>query len=664
MEVTQFNFLNAYSTFSNLISQSVFVSLDAKYTNAKDNSSVLFDFPQDVYTEVCENASFYIPLQIGVSIFVKEESGFVAHPFNFLLYPRGILQNEKLYTCKVGSLMELHNLKFDFNKWIKEGLPLVVANRNPTATRIVPSKRDSEHLQLVNQDIEQWIEDTTSSELILKPSNPYLRKLTYQEIEEKYSTLIHAVPVRQPSPTIKLIKKAEGQTYQKFTPKPDDVPICFKTVMDLLVSHKKPIVGYDCFQDLVHLYCRFISELPYSLEQFKDDFNAKFPVVFDTKLISNTHQAFKSGLERNTTINDVYSLLTQSSFLQVPIKFGKGFDRYENTQLSESGYDAYKSGVSFISMVINSTSDPFSISTISADEKFKVNKLHFENGPHTYCYLDLTGRDKLPDLHNVIYCTGFDRSTTPEELLLHFSKFGSKLKIQWVDFTSVFVHYLTPIDYSSEIFNSNQPFKAFSMEIYRKVYKGRPHLFSPKMLLPEAHNTPNGPSPQATPTSSIPLPTTDPSILPRSILPQENKILKASEENGSLKRPLGENRASKEQLPDPINKKRKIEPPTPTLVGNKFNNIGTPYPVHPTSLNLYQQETQQDKPQTPTLLENRLNNIGTPYPLHSAPLNLALQPKEKQQDTQQEQPKHEQLTKETQQDLSQSPSFLDRCNLM
>ena len=57
-------------------------------------------------------------------------------------------------------------------------------------------------------------------------------------------------------------------------------------MLDILSSPKmrrKPLVGHNCYQDLVRVYAQFVDILPEGYSAFKSSVRSLFPLVFDTK---------------------------------------------------------------------------------------------------------------------------------------------------------------------------------------------------------------------------------------------------------------------------------------------------------------------------------------------------------------------------------------------
>ncbi len=54
----------------------------------------------------------------------------------------------------------------------------------------------------------------------------------------------------------------------------------------LLASAKVPLVGHNCFMDLLKLHHQFVDWLPFEYDKFKSSLHGLFPAVYDTKRLA------------------------------------------------------------------------------------------------------------------------------------------------------------------------------------------------------------------------------------------------------------------------------------------------------------------------------------------------------------------------------------------
>ena len=142
--------------------------------------------------------------------------------------------------------------------------------------------------------------------------------------------------------TEELVKKFEG----------------FSRVIRKLIDSKKPIVGHNCFLDIMKIYHQFYKALPASYYQFKKDINEAFPAVYDTKFLS---YELRRRLEDvgsklslpllSTKLSTLFNSLKEENMRTVDLMYAPvithadGFERYRNNELChEAGYDAYMTG--------------------------------------------------------------------------------------------------------------------------------------------------------------------------------------------------------------------------------------------------------------------------------------------------------------------------------
>lgn len=89
-----------------------------------------------------------------------------------------------------------------------------------------------------------------------------------------------------------IVKKVSKSDYEKLTSKyvleneTIDNLLGFAKIFRLLATLKKPIVGHNCYHDLLLLIDHFDSPLPEKYSEFKELVMQLFPAVFDTKSIS------------------------------------------------------------------------------------------------------------------------------------------------------------------------------------------------------------------------------------------------------------------------------------------------------------------------------------------------------------------------------------------
>ena len=177
-------------------------SFDCEFTGLNAGAHTVFDLldtPEERFRKVHACVRAFAVLQYGVCTFHFDPRSrrWTARPFNFWLFPdHRALPDASAFGCQASSLSFLANNGFDFNKCIREGVPYVPASeraraearrgRNRDRPPIVPSNdRDRGVVAALIAVVTAWLKLTDESddahgELVLEPTNAFLRALTYQ----------------------------------------------------------------------------------------------------------------------------------------------------------------------------------------------------------------------------------------------------------------------------------------------------------------------------------------------------------------------------------------------------------------------------------------------------------------------------------------------------
>ncbi|XP_071152162.1 poly(A)-specific ribonuclease PNLDC1-like, partial [Mytilus edulis] len=133
--ITKANFEDVFPTVETAIRKAEFIALDAEFTGLqlnKQTKSTLFDTSEERYAKLRRTISNITICQIGVSAFVKDpdsENKYIAHTFNFYLYPPVFGPVDVRFTCQASSLRFLCKYNFDFNKFIYDGISYLNAEQ-------------------------------------------------------------------------------------------------------------------------------------------------------------------------------------------------------------------------------------------------------------------------------------------------------------------------------------------------------------------------------------------------------------------------------------------------------------------------------------------------------------------------------------------------------
>uniref|UniRef100_A0A8I3NE20 Poly(A)-specific ribonuclease PARN n=1 Tax=Canis lupus familiaris TaxID=9615 RepID=A0A8I3NE20_CANLF len=239
-------------------------------------------------------------------------------------------------------------------------------------------------------------------------------------------------------------KRREQQKLAKEQEELNDA-VGFSRVIHAIANSGKLVIGHNMLLDVMHTVHQFYCPLPADLNEFKEMTTCVFPRLLDTKLMAST-QPFKDIIN-NTSLAELEKRLKETPFNPPKVESAEGFPSYDTAteQLHEAGYDAYITGLCFISMAnyLGSFLSPPKIHVSARSKLIEpfFNKL-FLMRVMDIPYLNLEGPDLQPKRDHVLHVT-FPKEWKTSDLYQLFSAFGN-IHISWIDDTSAFVSLSQP----------------------------------------------------------------------------------------------------------------------------------------------------------------------------------------------------------------------------
>lgn len=494
MEILRSNFLETLPIVSEAIESAAFIAIDAEFSglNKKWRIENAIDSPQERYCKLMNTSKDFIIIQFGLCSFSfdTQRNCYVAKPFNFYIFPRHLTRDspDVRFLCQSSSIDFLVGHNFDFNKWVREGIsylrpydedklrmhfqerheqsfgpftsPGDTLNANSPAGSTTSTKSSSaktpviippEHQPFVEKacnEIEEMLKDPEGKTTSLPPCNGYLRKLIYQSAKQKFTSGIQLEKTTNEKRECYIVvtkvnedeKKNMEEQKQSKEKEVIENAVGFSTVVKMLSQSGKLIVGHNMMLDLMHLIHQFCCPLPDDVDGFKATVQALYPRIVDTKVMATT-QPFRDQLP-STVLGDLVKHLSVSPFKKPIVQLDEEFTRYNDgtESLHEAAYDAYITGLSFVSMAnyLGCFQDPPK-SRISPDSTLvspfvnKIFLMRMEDIP----YLNLAGEDLKPAREHVFHLT-FPATWKYSDILDLFSPFGF-VYVSWVDDHSAFV---------------------------------------------------------------------------------------------------------------------------------------------------------------------------------------------------------------------------------
>uniref|UniRef100_A0A8C1LRA3 Poly(A)-specific ribonuclease PARN n=1 Tax=Cyprinus carpio TaxID=7962 RepID=A0A8C1LRA3_CYPCA len=463
MEVTRQNFKEVLPEVCSAVQEADFISIDGEFTGISDGPSVSaltngLDTPEERYTKLRKHSMNLLLFQFGVCTFRydQNQSTYVTKAFNFYIFPKPFSRTSPdiKFICQSSSIDFLASQGFDFNKVFRSGIPYLTQEEEsqlreqyeerrsqingagpvsytPTSgtgvCKVPEDQRD--FIRTVEQKVEALLKNSDQT-LDLEPCTGFQRKLIYQTLNSKYPKGLHVetLETEKKERFIQISKvdeeerrRREQQKQQREQEELNDA-VGFSRVIRAISKSGKLVVGHNMLLDVMHTIHQFCGPLPEELDDFKEVAMSVFP--------------------SNTSLAELHKQLRETPFRSPTTECPEGLQSYDTSteQLHEAGYDAFITGLCFISMAnyLGSFLTPPK-SHISARSKLLepfYNKL-FLMRVIDIPYLNMSGPDLQPKRDHVLYVT-FPKEWKTSDLYQLFSAFGN-IQVSWVDDTSAFV---------------------------------------------------------------------------------------------------------------------------------------------------------------------------------------------------------------------------------
>lgn len=494
MEIVRSNFLESLPMISEVIESATFLAFDGEFSglNTKWKLENAIDTPQERYSKLQNTCKDFIIIQFGLCAFTldTQKNCYNAKPFNFYIFPRHITRDspDVRFLCQSSSIDFLGGHDFDFNKWIRDGIsylrphdeeklrnhfqerheqsfgpftsPAAVpspaastasSNKSSTSSTKTPVIIPPEHQPFVEKacnEIEEMLKNPESKTTNLPPCNGYLRKLIYQSAKQRFTSGIQLEKsTNDKKECFIVVTKVNEDEKKKFEEEKQakekemiENAVGFSTIMKMVSQSGKLMVGHNMLLDLMHIVHQFSCPLPEEVDEFKAIVQALYPKIVDTKVMATT-QPFRDQIP-STVLGDLVNHLTVAPFKKPVIELDQEFSRYNDgtEKLHEAAYDAYITGLAYISMAnyLGSFQDPpKSIispeSTLVSPFLNKIFLYRMEDIP----YLNLAGEDLKPARDHVFFLS-FPRKWRYGDILDLFSPFGF-VYVSWINDESAFV---------------------------------------------------------------------------------------------------------------------------------------------------------------------------------------------------------------------------------
>ncbi|XP_058426000.1 poly(A)-specific ribonuclease PARN isoform X3 [Diceros bicornis minor] len=492
MEIIRSNFKSNLHKVYQAIEEADFFAIDGEFSGISDGPSVSaltngFDTPEERYQKLKKHSMDFLLFQFGLCTFKYDytDSKYITKSFNFYVFPKPFNRSspDVKFVCQSSSIDFLASQGFDFNKVFRNGIPYL----NQEEERQLREQYDEKRLQsngagALSEKIEDLLQSEEDKNLDLEPCTGFQRKLIYQTLSWKYPKGIHVETLETEKKERYIViskvdeeerKRREQEKHAKEQEELNDA-VGFSRVIHAIANSGKLVIGHNMLLDVMHTVHQFYCPLPADLNEFKEMTTCVFPRLLDTKLMAST-QPFKDIIN-NTSLAELEKRLKETPFNPPKVESAEGFPSYDTAseQLHEAGYDAYITGLCFISMAnyLGSFLSPPKIHVSARSKLIEpfFNKL-FLMRVMDIPYLNLEGPDLQPKRDHVLHVT-FPKEWKTSDLYQLFSAFGN-IQISWIDDTSAFVSLSQPEQVRIAV-NTSKYAESYRIQTYAE-YVGKKH---------------------------------------------------------------------------------------------------------------------------------------------------------------------------------------------
>lgn len=374
MEVTGSNFDEEFDNFKNDLKNAVFVAFDAEFNALLSGEGFkhrLFDTNEDRYNLIKKEADQLIMTQVGLTMFSyqKERDKYIAKSYTFYLCPQYFGDIDQSFVFVASTLKFLRRHRFDFNKFIYGGVPYLskaeeaVVRKNlkdnvlfNQLTRTLQMD-DEKLLQDYCSRVSKWLMRSNEPTMYLDVENHILRYVTHIEVRMRFPSVVTTDSLGDGRKILIYrdinVEGAINTPREELENKVLNDLLGFSRIIALLAESKKPIAGHNLFIDTIILHNQFIGPLPNKYKDFKKNIHNMFPILYDTKYLSNImakklpyNECWKSN-----ALQDLYEFFAERKFMKLhnfsnDIQTSRPFA--SNQTYHEAGWDSYCTGFCFI----------------------------------------------------------------------------------------------------------------------------------------------------------------------------------------------------------------------------------------------------------------------------------------------------------------------------
>ena len=400
MELTRDNYYDIEIKILKDIEECDFIAFDLEFSGLIQNKFKIYDSPEEYFTKLKYNAENFRIIQFGICTFkknIQNPQEYIAKPYYIYVFPSE-KQNNNRFDFQIGAIIFNREHGCDFNKWISKGVPyLNEENLNKLKEREMKGdiNKYNPNISSMYKNINLYKQkDKNIYENFLKRFNDFIKneneKIFKHEKINKHIVLYFLNELNEEIRNKIFIEYKEetiGTEFKdyiiihKISPEEKQLKIIeknkeinnllkrekgVKNIIDKIIETKKPIVGHNCYIDLLFIYNHFIEEIPKEYKEFKKILIKKFKGgIYDTKYLYNescfdfSENKELNNIKNNIHLECLYTNLSKENIKlnddkKIKIKISEGFIDYLNqnneSKFHQADYDSFTTGCAYIYM--------------------------------------------------------------------------------------------------------------------------------------------------------------------------------------------------------------------------------------------------------------------------------------------------------------------------
>ncbi|CAH4037251.1 pre-piRNA 3'-exonuclease trimmer-like [Pieris brassicae] len=514
MEITNANFCDELENISKNLKQSCFVGFDAEFTAILSSETFkhrLFDTSEDRYNLMKNEVSNMIMTQVGLTMFLydRDLDTYKAIGYTFHLCPQVFGDIDQSFIFQASTLRFLCKHNFDFNKFTYNGLPYLSKAEEAMVRQELKDKNlfnnltrslvmdEERKLQYYCSEVSKWLASSDEGTMYLDVQDPVLRYIVHNELRLRFDGILTTNSLGNSNKVLiyrdKYVEGASSAPMQILEDNLMTHLLGFSQIIDLLITHRKPLIGHNIYLDTILLHNQFIGPLPYKYSTFKKNINDAFPLIFDTKTISYHMRKLLTVDEawKTNVLQDLYEFFAEGKCKKLEkgvnlIRLMTSFNVKQS--FHEAGWDSYCSGYCFIRLghwaacELRGHNRPVGPTEILSALAPHANKVNVIRG--AVPYMNLAGSDPLKHRPMVLHIKSInDRVINVSKVASSLAAYGS-VDVKLYDARAALV--ATNSQYTADRilgqFKNNTDYKVTRYNPIRHSKAGRMALWSGAIL--------------------------------------------------------------------------------------------------------------------------------------------------------------------------------------